>query len=121
MAFPEESHALHLVALVSVVAAAVSLVITPLPPWLLIRVALLGAVVGALWLPRLVVLSWIGVGIMLLGVRFLAEAAAQRTPSLHTSWWEAPLIAWGVALLVVSLPALVRRFAHLGQQNTSRN
>jgi len=97
-----------------ILAALISELILPLPNWLLLRCVILGTVVGAMWAPRVTVLSWIGLGVMMLGFPAVYDSAYRRAVTSGQAWesrwvWETSLITWGVVALVASAPAIIRR------------
>lgn len=99
---------------VFIAAAVVSVIVYPMPTGLLLRCIVLGVTVGALWTPDLPLLSWIGLGLMVLGVPALtqlADQSARASGQVAPDWlgWQAALVSWAVVLLIAGAPTLLRR------------
>lgn len=99
-----------------ILAALVSELVIPMPSWLLARCWLLGSVVGLCWMPRITILSWIGLGVILLGQPALFNSAYRRSLDTGEVWqsrwaWQITLVTWGVVALVASAPAILARIS----------
>ncbi len=91
-----------------VIAAALSLVISPVSWPLLLIYAGIGVVVGLLVefsQPTAVV----GYLILVFGVQGVASTLSRVEPEWHAAWWQPVLIAVGVSMLVWLIPQAVRR------------
>ncbi|HKC81209.1 MAG TPA: hypothetical protein VKB91_08425 [Gemmatimonadaceae bacterium] len=91
-----------------VIAAALSLVISPISWPLLLIYAGIGVVVGLLVefsQPTAVV----GYLILIFGVQGVASTLSRVEPEWHAAWWQPVLIAAGASMLVWLIPKAVRR------------
>ena len=91
-----------------VIAAALSLVISPVSWPLLLIYAGIGVVVGLLVefsQPTAVV----GYLILVFGVQGVASTLSRVEPDWHAAWWQPVLIAVGASMLVWLIPKAVRR------------
>ena len=91
-----------------VIAAALSLVISPMSWPLLLIYAGIGVVVGLLEefsQPTAVV----GILILIFGVQGVASTLTRVEPEWHAAWWQPVVIAGATSLLVYLIPKAVRR------------
>jgi hypothetical protein len=91
-----------------------SLIAAPVPAWVLGPYVLLGAAIGALWAPRLLLLSGIGLVVFLLAAPVASEAVRSRAVQRGIAWqgrweWQPILVSWSLVALFVSVPLLLAK------------
>lgn len=87
-----------------------SLIFAPQPMLLVVTYGLLGAIAGALWLPREMFPAFIGLGVLLLGVDYVTDAALRTAPQLQIPVWQPFLLATTTWIGVPLLPGILRRY-----------
>jgi hypothetical protein len=102
---PPETGRRRLLAAVLAAAGALTLVIVPMPWRLAIACAAIGALGGALLLPRAASLAIAAYALFIFGVKAAGEWLAPDLPSL---WWQPYVVALAAMLTTCFLPGTVR-------------
>lgn len=98
------------------IGAAVSVVVSPLSSWVLVQCVALGMVVGVLWLPRVELLSYVGMGLFVIGVPVITRASEALAPLPPVPVWQPVLLAAAAASVIQAVPPTVRRVRQFGQR-----
>jgi hypothetical protein len=98
------------------IGAAISVVVSPLPSSVLIQCVVLGVVVGLLWLPRLELLSYVGIGLFAIGVLVITRASEALALLPPVPAWQPVLLAAAAASVIQAVPPTVRRVRQFGQR-----
>jgi len=86
-----------------------SLIFAPQPVRLVLTYGIVGAIAGALWLPREMLPAFIGLGVLLFGVDYATDAALRTAPQLQIPSWQPFLLATTTWIGVPLLPGILRR------------
>lgn len=96
-------------AAILVLAGPLSLFIAPQPASLVLSYALVGAIAGALCLPREMFPSLIALGVLVLGIDYVTESALRRTPHLQILAFQPVLLVATTWIGADFVPGLLRR------------
>jgi hypothetical protein len=92
-------------------AGPISLLFAPIPWQLVAAYAAVGAIVGLMWLPRLFLPTWVGVGALLLGPVGVTEVFQQFASLVDVKWWHSTLLTVSGLCFVLLTAEVVRHKA----------